>query len=313
MSNYLSAAQVEQLLKAIHPARVSTRDDNGMSHLEAYDIRAHLNRIFGFGRWSADLTDLVQLYEEIGEKTNKDKSSTWQVVSVGYRATMRLVICAPDGTQLASYTEAAAGDATNFPMTKRADGHDFAIKTAESQALKRCVTNLGDQFGLSLYRKGSRAALVGRTLVGAEVDGAVDEHVEQVTPEHGAEVQPVTTHDDSGQATAPQASTGDPTVERTAPAAPVSSPEPARQEATPQTDANTPEHIAAKLREDGLSLFHGRQGRKRNEVIQDLGKVNIAAARAKVQQQQVRRENGEQVALGVFLAELIQACTKDAA
>ena len=190
MIGYLSDEQRAQLLRPINSRRVNHRD--GLAHLEAYEVRAHLNRIFGFGRWSADLIDLSLLYEVQGEKT-KD-SRTWTVFSVGYRATVRLTVCAPDGTTLATYTEAATGDATNFPEAKRADAHDFAIKTAESQAFKRCAINLGDQFGLSLYNKGSMAPLVGRTLLDASpaTSGApeVDSHVTTVAPEGDTEPAP---------------------------------------------------------------------------------------------------------------------------
>ena len=61
-----------------------------------------------------------------------------------------------------------------MPDFKRGDAHDMAIKTAETQALKRAAINLGDQFGLSLYKKGSTGPLV-RKIVGfvpAEQDGA---------------------------------------------------------------------------------------------------------------------------------------------
>jgi hypothetical protein len=82
-----------------------------------------------------------------------------------------------------------------MPDFKRGDVHDMAIKTAESQALKRCATNLGDQFGLSLYRNGSADPVVTVTLVGhAEPENvgdgkpAVDEQLPDVVPdqeEHG--------------------------------------------------------------------------------------------------------------------------------
>jgi hypothetical protein len=39
------------------------------------------------------------------------------------------------------------------------------LKSAISGALKRCAVNLGDQFGLSLYRDGSVAPVVQRSLV----------------------------------------------------------------------------------------------------------------------------------------------------
>lgn len=70
------------------------------------------------------------------------------------------------GWSIATYTEAAAGDSQNNPS--RADAHDMAIKTAESQAFKRAAVNLGDQFGLSLYKDGSTSAVVRDTLVKPE-------------------------------------------------------------------------------------------------------------------------------------------------
>ena len=174
--SYFTAAQHAQLLKAINPNRVG-KDGKGFSHVEAYEIRAHLNRIFGFARWSADLTDLTEVFAT-------EKDGKWTVL---YRATVRLAVCAPDGTVLATYTEAATGEAKNQPH--RGDAHDLAMKTAESQAMKRCAANLGDQFGLSLYRKGSVQGLVRLSLVTPEGEAAapepakVDAHVTESVPE----------------------------------------------------------------------------------------------------------------------------------
>jgi Rad52/22 family double-strand break repair protein len=163
----LTHEQVTQLLRPINPRRVEKRDN--LSHLQAYDVRAHLTRIFGFGNWSGEVIDTTMLYEDVfhGEKPAKGGGTyTAHTVSVGYRCTYRLTVPTSDTwLHSAVYTEAAAGDATNFPVNKRGDAHDFAIKTAESQAMKRCAMNLGDQFGLSLYNNGSTAALIGKTLV----------------------------------------------------------------------------------------------------------------------------------------------------
>jgi hypothetical protein len=211
-NSYLSEEQVTRLLAPINPRRVGHKD--GMSHLEAYDVRAHLDRMFGFANWDGEVLDSWHLFEEIeGEKVwNPEKKGYggqikpgWddnRRISVGYRVRYRLVIKAPDGRELARYTEEATGDASNFPGAKRADAHDFAVKTAESQALKRCATNLGDQFGLSLYAKGSMDAIVLRTLVGmpeAEVktEGAPDEHAPEVVPE--ATPVPTDLNDDGPQ------------------------------------------------------------------------------------------------------------------
>jgi recombination DNA repair RAD52 pathway protein len=187
--NGLTHEQVTQLLRPINERRVGHRD--GMSHLESYDVRAHLDRILGFGEWSGDVTDMTLLYEV--EKELKSGKPGW---NVAYRCTYRLTIHATGAT----YTEVATGDG-QMPDFKRADAHDFAIKTAESQAFKRCAINLGDQFGLSLYQQGSTAALVGRTLLmppqpdnqqpngGSSVKDAVDSHVDAVTPETPAPEQ----------------------------------------------------------------------------------------------------------------------------
>lgn len=148
--------QLEQLLKPINPTRVG-KDGKGFSHLEAWDVRAHLNRVFGFLNWSAELVDLQLVFETEGAKDNKTR---WTVC---YRATVKLTVFSANGFNVATYTEAAAGDSQNNPS--RADAHDMAIKTAESQAFKRAAVNLGDQFGLSLYKDGTTSAVVRDTLI----------------------------------------------------------------------------------------------------------------------------------------------------
>lgn len=146
----LRANQVEQLLKGINPSRVG-KDGKGFAHLEAWDVRAHLIRIFGFAKWSQELIELEPIFETSIERDGKTR---W---TVAYRATVRLTIYTGD-LEDAVYTEAAVGDSQNNPS--RADAHDMAIKTAESQAFKRCAINLGDQFGLSLYNNGGTGSVV---------------------------------------------------------------------------------------------------------------------------------------------------------
>ena len=146
---------VEALQQPINPSRVS-KDGKGFSHVEAWDIRRTMNKIFGFGNWSMYTEQMELLFEVSEENPKKPGSMRW---SVGYRAQVTVTVGAG-----AMYTEWAAGDSIN-PV--RGDAHDMAIKTAESQAFKRCAVNLGDQFGLSLYNNGSFAATVG-DVVGQE-------------------------------------------------------------------------------------------------------------------------------------------------
>jgi DNA recombination protein Rad52 len=145
----ITARQQEILLKGINGDRIAQRKGGGgrsLSYLEAWDVKAHMNRIFGFLNWSADVSTAELAYED-----NSD--GRW---NVAYKVILTLRV---NG---ASYTEAAVGSAT---LPSRGEAHDMAIKTAESDAFKRAAINLGDQFGLSLYNNGSTAPVVKQTLV----------------------------------------------------------------------------------------------------------------------------------------------------
>lgn len=184
----LTKQQVDALLRPIHPSRV-LQDNKGMAHVSQQDIRAHLTRIFGFAGWSDELLDLTLIREAPGkDKQGKDKG--WAVT---YRATVRLTVRDPQGRSLASYDDVGTGTSPNLPTV--GDAHDFACKVAVSMALKRAATNLGDGFGLSLYNKGQRSALVKGTLVVPEGEGT---HVEDV-PE-----QVSMGHDDAGSVEEPE-------------------------------------------------------------------------------------------------------------
>ena len=152
--NNLTRSQFDILIKPIKSHRVKVRE--GLSYLEAWDVRAHLIRVFGFGGWSADVTDMQLLYE-VETKTKQGKDA----YKVAYRATLRLTIPQVGCT----YTESAVGEST-MPDFKRGDCHDMAIKTAASQAFKRAAMNLGTQFGLSLYDGGNQNDVVGAVAEG---------------------------------------------------------------------------------------------------------------------------------------------------
>ncbi|QLJ06770.1 hypothetical protein HZZ00_37715 (plasmid) [Streptomyces sp. NEAU-sy36] len=157
----LSPYQLRMLHGGINGNRVQNL--RGMSHLEAWDVRRQLIRIFGFGGFDIETLSLEQTYEhsEVRRKKNKqgqeygDPYTAWTIV---YRAQVRLIIKDTAGRPIAHFDDGAAGDAVNQPSL--GDAHDLAMKTAFSQALKRCAVNLGDQFGLSLYNDGSRDAVV---------------------------------------------------------------------------------------------------------------------------------------------------------
>lgn len=143
----LNEAQYNQLLAPLNPSRVAKRAQAGrsLSYLEAWDVKAHLNRIFGFLNWSADVVSADLVFEE-------KNGSNWDVA-------YKVVLCLRIND--ATYTEAAIGSAH---IPQRGEAHDMAIKTAESDALKRAAINLGTQFGLSLYDNGNLKDVVIKTL-----------------------------------------------------------------------------------------------------------------------------------------------------
>jgi len=153
-------AQVRVLRKDLAPSRVM--HTQGQSYLAAWDVRAHLTRIFGYGGWDYQVLALTEVETRmtgsIGGKG--DDRPRWSSV---YRCTGRLTIRDPEGGYGAViYEDASVGDSTN--QVSPGDAHDLALKSAVSGALKRCAVNLGSQFGLSLYAGGSTRDVV-RVLV----------------------------------------------------------------------------------------------------------------------------------------------------
>lgn len=160
----LSDDQLHTLLRGIHPSRISTLQ--GHSHLEGWDVRRWLIRVFGHGGF--DTT--VRAAELVAEWETDERRPVFRngsrvdgefrdvhYFNVIYRSTMRLDVRDLTGLPVASYEDVATGDAKN---ATRGDAHDQALKGAATQALKRCAVNLGDLFGLSLYNGGKLDRLV---------------------------------------------------------------------------------------------------------------------------------------------------------
>lgn len=177
----ITQAQYAYLLNPLKSTRIAKRSQGGkqLSYLESWDVRAHLIRIFGFGNFDAELISSNLVYQrdiEVGEQ----KRPGWEVA---YKVEFRLSIYDGFGC-ICTYSEAAVGSASG--SVDLGGLHDNALKTAASDALKRCAINLGTQFGLSLYNDGSREDVVRTSLVipdGAEPDKAQEATDSVLTPE----------------------------------------------------------------------------------------------------------------------------------
>jgi len=137
------------LMAPLNPARVSKRDN--MSYLEAWDVKASLIKVFGFGGFSSELIESEIL--DVREVAQRNGSKMNQKVTA--KAVVRLTIHQTG----AVYTEAAIAGSSQPDIT---ESMDMAIKSAESDALKRAAIFLGTQFGLSLYNAGRTTDIVQR-------------------------------------------------------------------------------------------------------------------------------------------------------
>lgn len=169
-----TAEQTDALLAPIKDHRVY-QTPQGHSHVAAYEITAHLSRMFGFGGWDKHIVSL----DLIGERVSTDAKDN-ERFTVAYRCHMRLTIYDGDGVVAKVTEDVAIGDAEN--QWSFGDAHDMAAKSAVSGALKRCAKDLGDQFGLSLYAKGSTRALV-RKIVGVSPVADDEAESEPVVPD----------------------------------------------------------------------------------------------------------------------------------
>ncbi|MGA5506863.1 Rad52/Rad22 family DNA repair protein [Streptomyces umbrinus] len=220
----LTDQQTAFLLSPISSNRV--RNLRGMSHLEAWDVRRQLIRIFGFEGFTVETLSLDLAYENgIPNFRKKNKQgeeygapyTAWTIV---YRAQVRLTVKTTGGETIATFEDAAAGDAVNQPSV--GDAHDLAMKTALSQALKRCAVNLGDQFGLSLYNDGSQNAVVMRSLayMGEPVKASEDTPVGSEPTPQGQTPEPDPTPPPAAAAPPQQAPPGPAAVPDPAPEQP---------------------------------------------------------------------------------------------
>ncbi len=156
----------------LNAARVESRKQGGanLSYLAAWDVKATLIRVFGFGGFSAeaDLCELVSIENNVPKTKGYGKEKEELPIefnpdgqikfgTANFRVTMRVRVKLTIHQLGAVYTEWAASSQTGPDL---GEVTDFAIKTAESDGLKRAAIYLGTQFGLSLYNNGATQEVV---------------------------------------------------------------------------------------------------------------------------------------------------------
>jgi len=146
----LTEAQLWQLMQFLSDDRV--KQLKGMSYVEAWDVKATLTRVFGFGGFSTQILQGQLIHKEQVPQSRDASKMNW---SVAYECTMRLIV-----PQLGAYWDETAVGSSSQPVIGEA--LDMATKSASSDALKRCATMLGTQFGLGLYDDGNQMEIIRR-------------------------------------------------------------------------------------------------------------------------------------------------------
>lgn len=135
-----SDQQRKRLDGLLSPDRVKSRD--GMSYIMAWDATYTANEIFGFDGWDRETLEM-RLVQDV--KDQKDQHR------IGYVAKVRITVRAGDTVIVREGT--GGGQGINRDLFK---AHEGATKEAESDAMKRALTQFGNQFGLALYDKQQR-------------------------------------------------------------------------------------------------------------------------------------------------------------
>lgn len=135
--------QIAILNQELDGNRVKTREKGNinLSYLEGFDVIETANKIFGYGNWSYSITKLEQISQEQNQNQN---------FVVCYKAIVNVIV--HDTGHLKQIYREDVGTGTGIAKTL-ADAHEGASKEAVTDALKRALRTLGNQFGLSLYDK----------------------------------------------------------------------------------------------------------------------------------------------------------------
>lgn len=202
----INAEQYQTLMRPLNGSRVAKRSQGGkqLSYLEAWDVKAHLTRIFGFGNWDSETLDSRFIdqreYQSSGEKPKP-------MIEVIWSAKMQLTIRDGEGREICRHSETAVGNASG-PANMLGEHHDNAVKQAASDALKRCAINLGSQFGLSLYDNGSTREVIRGTIIKPEGVQAPDQSTAEQAAALAQSVGSVQSNEDATPSTNTQEAAG---------------------------------------------------------------------------------------------------------
>lgn len=134
------------LTAPLRKEHVGARKQGNMTvdYIEGWHAIAEANRIFGFGNWSRETVSTECVWA--GKRKARDK----EMDACTYTAKVRIQVY-PEGSAIPVIRE---GCGAGHGMGRHpGDAHESALKEAETDAMKRALMTLGNQFGLALYDK----------------------------------------------------------------------------------------------------------------------------------------------------------------
>lgn len=142
LNNRMTSDTIRLLSAKLDSSKVKQREGafgKSLDYLETWYVIQQANEIFGYDGWSSETTDLSHLGTIKGlDKNGKDR------YTVAYSSSVRVTVgnCSKEGSGFG-----------NGLGKDELEGHELALKEAESDALKRALMKFGNQFGLALYDK----------------------------------------------------------------------------------------------------------------------------------------------------------------
>jgi DNA repair and recombination protein RAD52 len=135
--------QNQVLAYELDNSRIKSRSKGNinLSYLEGFDVIETANKIFGYGNWDYNISQL----EEVSQETNSNQN-----VVICYKAIIKVVVHDSQHAKLVSREDIGFG--TGIAKTL-ADAHESGAKEAVTDAIKRAMRSFGNQFGNSLYDK----------------------------------------------------------------------------------------------------------------------------------------------------------------
>jgi len=135
--------QLAILNQELDSSRIKSRQKGNinLSYLEGFDVIATANRIFGFGNWEYSITILENVSQELNHNQNH---------IICYKAVVQIKVY--DETHTTNISREDVGFGTGIAKTL-ADAHEGGAKESITDAIKRALRSLGNQFGNNLYNK----------------------------------------------------------------------------------------------------------------------------------------------------------------